>query len=69
MNLAGLEAFPVDFEAPDPQAGVFGCGNSTKEALIDWDKHLQERARDTKGGDDLDEYIQDTLAVSEWMSW
>jgi hypothetical protein len=52
----------------DPQAGVFGRGDCTKEALINWDKHLQQRAKDPKGGDDLDEYIQDTLAESEWMN-
>lgn len=52
---------------PDPQTGVFGCGNSTKEALADWDRHLKERAQDPKDGNDLDEYIQDTLAASEWV--
>jgi hypothetical protein len=40
-----------------------------KEDLINWDKRLQERAKDPKDGDDLDEYIQDTLAVSDSMSW
>jgi hypothetical protein len=93
MNLGGLQAVPVDYEAadippsvkefkpavfkdgpsfcvllgPDPQTGVFGCGDTTDDALVDWDKHLQERARNPKDGDDLDEYIQDTLAVSDWM--
>jgi hypothetical protein len=28
---------------PDPQEGIFGCGNTEKEALEDWDKHAKER--------------------------
>ncbi|MCW3109949.1 MAG: hypothetical protein JWQ09_4455 [Segetibacter sp.] len=28
---------------PDPQAGVFGCGQTPREALDDWDKHLHEK--------------------------
>ncbi|MGN6491179.1 MAG: hypothetical protein ACTHLE_04225 [Agriterribacter sp.] len=26
---------------PDPQAGIFGCGETPKEAVIDWEAHLQ----------------------------
>jgi len=29
----------------DPQAGVFGCGDSLKEAIADWDQHLKERIK------------------------
>jgi hypothetical protein len=27
---------------PDPQLGVFGCGDTPFHALQDWDKHLKE---------------------------
>jgi hypothetical protein len=53
----------------DPQAGVFERGETPEEALADWDRHLRERAKDPKDGNYLDEYIQDTLAVSDWIIW
>ena len=27
---------------PDPQQGIFGCGDTPIHALKDWDKHLKE---------------------------
>lgn len=53
---------------PDPQEGVFSCGATPEAALLDWDKHLRERAKDPKAGDELDEYIQDILAKSKWTA-
>jgi hypothetical protein len=45
---------------PDPQAGVFGCGDTPIHALQDWDKHLKEyEPRDEN--DEVAMYIQETL--------
>jgi hypothetical protein len=45
---------------PDPQLGIFGCGDTPIHALLDWDKHL----KDYKPKDENDEvnlYIQRIL--------
>lgn len=45
---------------PNPQDGVFGCGNTAKEALKDWDVHLQEYlGRNRK--DELAEFLKARL--------
>lgn len=28
---------------PDPQEGIFGCGDTPDQAILDWHQHLQER--------------------------
>jgi hypothetical protein len=28
----------------DPEAGIFGCGRTPFEALLNWDQHLQQKA-------------------------
>ena len=48
---------------PDPQAGVFDCGNTPMEALKDWDIHLQERIKD-KTDDQVAQFIIDVLQSS-----
>jgi hypothetical protein len=27
---------------PDPQSGIFGCGDTAERALLDWNTHLQQ---------------------------
>jgi hypothetical protein len=45
---------------PDPQAGIFGCGDTPIHALQDWDKHLKEY--EARGeNDEVAMYIQETL--------
>jgi len=48
---------------PDPQAGVFGCGGSPKEAIADWDLHLKERIKDPVQNDEVIEYIKETFTT------
>jgi hypothetical protein len=47
---------------PDPQAGVFGCGNSAKEALQDWNKNLQILKKSGKEADEVLRYIREQEA-------
>ena len=53
---------------PDPQQGILGCGDSPKEALRDWDKHLRERVRQADKNDEVLKYIVETLQHSEYKS-
>ena len=46
---------------PDPQAGVFGCGDTSKEALIDWEKHLIDRINYNLGDDEVSKFLIDNL--------
>lgn len=35
---------------PDPETGIFGCGNTPEAAVLDWEKELEKRiARLTEG--------------------
>jgi hypothetical protein len=37
---------------PDPIVGIFGCGNTPEEAVLDWDKDLHKRIERLTEGDD-----------------
>ena len=50
---------------PDPQAGVFGRGESPKEAMTDWDKHLKELITDPEGNKDIIQFIKETVQSSD----
>jgi hypothetical protein len=54
---------------PDPQAGIFGCGNTPQEALSDWQKHLKERVQQPIGNDEVAQYVYDTLNASNKKVW
>jgi hypothetical protein len=43
---------------PDPVSGIFGRGDSLKDALDDFDKHFQELLQRPVPGDPVSEYIQ-----------
>jgi len=43
---------------PDPQAGVFGCGDTLQQALAEFDRHFQELADHPVAGDPVSEFIQ-----------
>jgi hypothetical protein len=45
---------------PNPQEGVFGCGNTPKQALLDWELHLKEHLA-TAG--DKDEVVQHVKSI------
>jgi hypothetical protein len=46
---------------PDPQAGVLGCGTTIKEALWDWDKHLQDFKDNYDPDDEVAVYLQEMI--------
>jgi hypothetical protein len=50
---------------PDPQAGVFGCGDTPKEALTDWDKNLYYRIREHEKDDDVARFVINTIGSSD----
>jgi hypothetical protein len=54
---------------PNPETGVFGCGDTLHEALTDWDRHLQERIKEPGDGNEVTNYIKDTLAATKWAIW
>jgi hypothetical protein len=47
---------------PDPQEGVFGCGQTAEKALADWDVHAKDRAINHPYGDELAAFIVRQLA-------
>ena len=49
----------------DPQAGIFGCGETTKAALEDWENHFNDRLQSHLQGDELVQYIEDTRKTSK----
>ena len=53
---------------PDPQEGVFGCGDTPKEALADWDKNLYHRIKEHKKDDEVANFVINTIASSEFGS-
>lgn len=46
---------------PDPQAGVFGCGNTPAQALDDWTVHLNQRLAEFDADDKIVEEIREEL--------
>ena len=51
------EAFCV-LLGEDPQAGIFGCGDSTQNAFRDWDEHFKQRLGNHEPGDELVQLIE-----------
>jgi len=54
---------------PDPQAGVFGCGNDVDAALNDWVLHLRERIAKPNPDDAIAMEITDYLSMSKKDVW
>ena len=50
---------------PDPQLGVFGCGDTPKEALLDWERNLKERVKHPEKDDEVVKYIIESLQRSD----
>jgi hypothetical protein len=46
---------------PDPQEGIFGCGNTLEEALRDWDHHLSDEIDDPTENNETTRYVLDNL--------
>lgn len=54
---------------PDLERGVFGCGDTEKDAFIDWDRSYQLRRKSTNENDEVARYINDTLKSSVNKVW
>src|SRR5688572_2097420 len=54
---------------PDPQEGVVGCGNTKEEALTDWEANMRKRIIYHRPGDELAQYIEDSLNSSGKDFW
>lgn len=55
---------------PDPQAGVYGSGESPQAALAEWDKDLHERLQLPENPqDDVLSYVRDSLQSGEMHVW
>lgn len=48
---------------PDIEAGIFGCGNTPEDALIDWNDHLREKLRSPDFNDPVIQYITDMISI------
>ena len=46
---------------PDPQIGVFGCGETPEEAVEDWADDLEERLQKQDPDDEVAQYIRQRL--------
>jgi hypothetical protein len=49
---------------PDTQAGVFGCGETIRNALADWDAQVREVLKSAKPADEVARYIKDSMEAS-----
>ena len=47
----------------DPQAGIFGCGETRELALSDWLQHFNQRMSDHIPGDAIVQYVEDTRSI------
>jgi hypothetical protein len=50
---------------PDPQQGVFGCGETPLAALKDWDKNFQQRKEVNDKDDEVSLYIHRVMNPDE----
>jgi hypothetical protein len=46
---------------PDPQSGIFGCGDSKEEAIRDWNNHFLDEIDNPTEGNETTRYILDNL--------
>jgi len=43
---------------PDPNTGIYGCGKTVQQALMEFDRLFQERLANPVKGDPVSEFIQ-----------
>jgi hypothetical protein len=46
---------------PDPQEGIFGCGNSAEKAVIDWEHHLFDELNNHGGESETIQFVKRKL--------
>jgi hypothetical protein len=50
---------------PDPQTGIFGCGDTAELAVEDWNKNLQDAmVHITEGDPEVLKYVNEKLSAS-----
>jgi len=54
---------------PNPQDGIYGRGDTEKEALLEWDKNLKDRIKSKDPNDSVAQYVIDTLNTSVKDVW
>ena len=54
---------------PNPEEGIFGCGDNTELALADWEKHLTERLATSSVDDPVSQYVKDVLKADDTEVW
>ena len=72
VNTATQKLQPVVFKdgdsfccllGPDPQAGIFGCGDTAFQAVQDWEQHLRDRLSESQTQDEVTEYVKQKLDI------
>ena len=46
---------------PDPQEGIFGCGNTANDAIQDWEHHFNDEIENPTEGNETTRFILDSL--------
>lgn len=54
---------------PDPQAGIFGCGETQLLAIVDWDTQLTSRLAEAREGDEVVQYVKDVYKADNTEVW
>ncbi|MDQ0638356.1 hypothetical protein QF042_001921 [Pedobacter sp. W3I1] len=54
---------------PDPQSGIFGCGDTPEDALMDWNDHLRESLRNPDPNNQVIQYVIKTLHPQRTEIW
>jgi len=48
---------------PDPQSGIFGCGDTPEDALINWNDELRENLRHPDLKNPVIQFVLDTISA------
>jgi len=54
---------------PNPQSGIFGCGATPEDALVDWNDHLLEGLRHPDLNDPVMRYVIETINTKKQDVW
>ena len=54
---------------PDPQEGIFGCGDTPDEAISDWENSLRKRIEHPSEKDEVAQYVIDSLNTHKKDVW
>lgn len=47
---------------PDPQVGIFGCGDTAFDAITDWEQNMQARVQN-QPNDEVSRYVKQRLQI------